>query len=668
MTSIWSFLLQTLSVTLVAGLLLLLKHLFTHQLSPRWQYGIWGLLAVRILLPAGMERGVLLPRLPMWMEVCKTSVEQYLSSAYASSYAPISLTHIFPVFSAPPRSLTDALLVVYAAGVLVFALKYLVTYGRLRLLLRRGAPAGRAMEERLSAVCGRYGLNPCRMVAVPGLPSAFVCGIFRPVLAVPAGEEVDEKILLHELLHLKYRDAAQSAFWCALRCLHWCNPLLHMVFDRIGNDMEALCDQRVLERLEGEERREYGIILLSMANDRYARCPGTTSISNGGAFISQRIQAIVRFKKYPKGMGLVAVCMLAVLVSPTLYGTAMSFEDIDYTPSPARELPQAMAAARLERCSTVAGAIDCYAKGLMEENGIYIALASPLEAQESLVKDMLRASQEEGWAVYHRDSGVELDYLNKSAGYTVLDLTAQSDGSYAGYLAFEVNALADQYGHGWERSQSPDNTGHVILPIRVYESDGWCVEETDRRIFTSQVPEKDLPYPGEAYTSVGCPTKTLAAEGESGTVLISYRSHYTAGGEDTWSWPWDTSDDADVRDPDPHKELPEVTTLYDVAYTPSATPISSYTVEVIPLGEGEEPEFMTESYSNSYGNAYGYDADGSFTMKKWVEDENLSIGSIPHLADFQRAGEEALAPTVFHIRVFWDDAPVDTYALKEETT
>ena len=92
MTSIWSFLLQTLSVTLVAGLLLLLKHLFTHQLSPRWQYGIWGLLAVRILLPAGMERGVLLPRLPMWMEVCKTSVEQYLSSAYASSYAPISLT------------------------------------------------------------------------------------------------------------------------------------------------------------------------------------------------------------------------------------------------------------------------------------------------------------------------------------------------------------------------------------------------------------------------------------------------------------------------------------------------------------------------------------------------------------------------------------------------
>lgn len=162
---------------------------------------------------------------------------------------------------------------------------------------------------------------------------------------------------------------------------------------------------------------------------------------------------------------------------------------------------------------------------------------------------------------------------------------------------------------------------------------------------------------------MGYPTKTLAAEGESGTVLISYRSHYTAGGEDTWSWPWDTSDDADVRDPDPHKELPEVTTLYDVAYTPSATPISSYTVEVIPLVEGEEPEFLTEPFTS----AYGYDADGSFTMKKRVGEKDLSIGSIPHPADYQRTGEKALAAPVFHVRVQWDDETMDTYALKEET-
>jgi beta-lactamase regulating signal transducer with metallopeptidase domain len=90
------------------------------------------------------------------------------------------------------------------------------------------------------------------------------------------------------------------------------------VFNRIENDMESLCDSRVLERLEGEERRLYGGILLAMASEKYARVPGTTSISNGGRNISRRIEALVRFRKYPKGMGLVSVCIALVLAIPPL--------------------------------------------------------------------------------------------------------------------------------------------------------------------------------------------------------------------------------------------------------------------------------------------------------------------------------------------------------------
>ena len=662
MTSIYAFVLQTLTVSLTAAVLLVLKYIFTDHLSPRWQYGVWALLALRILLPAGMERSVLLPGLPLWLETGKAAVESGLSSAYAAVYTPVVLDHVAPIFRGAPRSVTDWLLVVYAAGILVFALRYLASYARLRRLLRRGSPAGAEMEKRLKVVCERYGLKPCRMVAVEGLPSAFVCGVFRPVLALPAGEAVDEKVLLHELLHLKYHDAAQSIFWCALRCLHWCNPFLHLVFDLIGNDMETLCDQRVLERLEGEARREYGVILLSMASEKYARCPGTTSISNGGAFITRRIQAIVRFKKYPKGMALVGLCLMGILVSPTLRGAAVDFSAQDHTPRRRDELTAAMAVARLDRCSTVAGAIDCYAKGLMEENGVYIAMAAPLSTHESLAAEMLRSSTEEGWQVCHLDSGVELEYIRENAGYTVLDLTAQTDGSCEGYLAFMVDALLDRYGHGWERSGSPEHTGHVILPIRAYPTEnGWCVEETDRRIFTSQVPEKDLPFPGEAYTHVGYPTKTLTAEGESGTVTITYRTHYAVGGED-WSWPWEEEEEPAARDPDPHKALPEVTTLYDLSYAPSSEPTGFYTIEVIPLTEGEEPEFLTETFSN----AMGYDGDGSVTVRRNIGPLYRPVESLPHLADFQRTGEKALAPTVFHVRVWWDDGVMDTYALQEE--
>ncbi len=298
MTSIWSFLLQTTTVSVVACLLLVLKRILADKLSPRWQYAVWILLICRIFLPVDTAKAILLP-LPVWFETLKGTVESYLVSAYSGQYLPISSDFVFPVIKTMPVSLTDWLFVIYCIGILVSLLYYLISYIRLRRVLSYSTHAPESIERQVSLLCEAYRLPSCRIICVDALPSAFICGIFKPVLAIPAGKEIDDKILLHELLHLKYLDPLQSILWCLLRSLHWCNPFLHYVFNRIGNDMETLCDQRVLERLIGEERREYGLLLLQMANERYARTPGTSSISNGGKNIARRIQSIARFKKYP---------------------------------------------------------------------------------------------------------------------------------------------------------------------------------------------------------------------------------------------------------------------------------------------------------------------------------------------------------------------------------
>ena len=70
---------------------------------------------------------------------------------------------------------------------------------------------------------------------------------------------MDEAMLLHELLHIKYWDALQNSVWCICRALHWCNPLVLLAIDRAELDMESLCDQRVLERLEGKRGGLTGI-------------------------------------------------------------------------------------------------------------------------------------------------------------------------------------------------------------------------------------------------------------------------------------------------------------------------------------------------------------------------------------------------------------------------
>ena len=91
MTDFWGFLLQTLYVSLVGGLLLLVKAIFQDKLTPKWQYGVWSVLALRILIPVQITwKYVLLP-LPLWVENTRILAEHaifgsgYRRSASASS-------------------------------------------------------------------------------------------------------------------------------------------------------------------------------------------------------------------------------------------------------------------------------------------------------------------------------------------------------------------------------------------------------------------------------------------------------------------------------------------------------------------------------------------------------------------------------------------------------
>lgn len=518
MGNIWEFLLQTLTVSLAAAVLLIVKYLLADKLSPRWQYGVWGLLALRALIPAGTARQVLLP-LPVWVDMWKTAAERGLGSAYASPWSSLDAGSVLPLPSGAPRSLTDWLFLVYVLGVLGWLLWKAAAYARLRLVLRRGTPASAEVSARLAAVCEKYGLRSCRAVEVEGLPTAFVCGVIRPVLALPRGG-ADDKVLLHELLHLKYFDAAQGIFWCLIRALHWCDPFMHYVLDRVGNDLESLCDQRVLERLEGEERREYGGILLGMANAKYARAPGTSSISNGGKNISRRIAAIVRFKLYPRGMALASVCIVLVLAAPLLLGSAGT--DIGHMyPNELDGLDRSLAAARTTRCRTPAAALDTYAKGLIYDNGVFLAAASPFEKHGELYEGM-RASRAEGWVAYHYESVPEQYAIDSGSGYLINNLVC-SEGVCEAELILTVNYVADLENGGWLKDADGDTlTGLYVVPVRAWEAEGWVVEETGERLF---IPITDFmvsdPVSLARWGNDVLPWRdTVSAERECGTVTL----------------------------------------------------------------------------------------------------------------------------------------------------
>lgn len=427
MTDIWSFLLQTLTASGVAVLLLTVKAMFRDKLSPRWQFAVWGVLGLVLLLPAGRGGRHVLLNWPMLIEALK--------SALTGEFG--TLTHVtVPVPLPPtaaPKTAADWLYLIYVAGVLILLARYLVSYVLLRRTLRRGRSA---QNGRVRAVAEQYRLPVCPAVEVDGLPTAFICGVLKPVLALPAGVETDDKVILHELLHLKYKDAAWGLVICFFRCIHWCNPVLWLCADWAGNDLESLCDQRVLERLEGEDRRNYGRILLSMADEKYARTPGTSSAANGGRNIRRRIEAIARFKRYPAGMALVSVCVALALAAPLVMGARA-------------EMPQrwstvntmVMASARTTYCTTCAGAFDTYAKALLTGEIPYRAMCAPLSEQNTLAEAGKGYNRDISW-LWNQAGNVK-SRPNSQEGYQIYNLTQTEDGAWEGLLVLELNYTPD---------------------------------------------------------------------------------------------------------------------------------------------------------------------------------------------------------------------------------
>ena len=152
MGDFWAFLLQTLTASGAAALLLVVKAMFRDKLSPRWQFAIWGVLGLVLTIPAGIGGRYALFNWPFMIEALKT----WLTGSY--TLTEVMLPIPLPAFRTPETALDWAFLV-YILGVAAMLLRYLVTYLRLRLALRSGT----SVDDRAP---GRFGRWPSDMVCL----------------------------------------------------------------------------------------------------------------------------------------------------------------------------------------------------------------------------------------------------------------------------------------------------------------------------------------------------------------------------------------------------------------------------------------------------------------------------------------------------------------------
>lgn len=97
----------------------------------------------------------------------------------------------------------------------------------------------------------------------------FTYGILTPVVIIPKAFIQDEKILeismLHELVHVKQFDVLIKLLLVVSVCVHWFNPLVWVMYVYANKDIELSCDEKVVELLGEQSKKEYINSLLKVA-------------------------------------------------------------------------------------------------------------------------------------------------------------------------------------------------------------------------------------------------------------------------------------------------------------------------------------------------------------------------------------------------------------------
>ena len=147
------------------------------------------------------------------------------------------------------------------------------------------------------------------------IPSPFVKGIFRPKIYLPCGMEKEQQkiVLLHEQYHIYRKDHLVKSLSFLLLMIYWFQPLVWAAWLCMCRDMEMSCDEKVLEMLGEDKRKEYSRTLLVFASEKqvFRHMP----LAFGEQDAKKRIQHVLDYRKPAMwGSMLAAAAILGVLL------------------------------------------------------------------------------------------------------------------------------------------------------------------------------------------------------------------------------------------------------------------------------------------------------------------------------------------------------------------
>ncbi|WP_242142161.1 MULTISPECIES: M56 family metallopeptidase [unclassified Bacillus cereus group] len=342
----------SLMASILVGIILCVKIVLKDKLTPRWQYVLWMILVVRLLLPWSPDSSYNIYSLFYQSEVSEVFPKQSSSTTLQKSVqeneefkGALEIPDAAHTMNQKEEqkeatfSMYNLALYIWLFGVSLLAIVTFVMNGRLYFYIKKQPYITKENIMMIFENCRKsVGIRRNIPICVAGkISSPTVFGFFRPrvLLSNQHIERLNEKqleyIFYHELAHIKRRDVAVNWLMYSLLILNWFNPILWYAYSCMREDQELACDALALTFVDSEEQIAYGhtIITLLEHYSGYYQAPSLANLSRNKHTLKRRIFMIKKFKKTSYRLSALGVIVVVAVAFVSLLNLNVRATEVD---------------------------------------------------------------------------------------------------------------------------------------------------------------------------------------------------------------------------------------------------------------------------------------------------------------------------------------------------
>lgn len=365
----------SLSGALIGILIAAIHPLTGKYFSKKWNYYIWLLVFVRLLLPLHFESDFLPPlnfhtgfsqndstaqagstvqnademqigtpaQTGRMIQTNEVDHSVAITDASASAAADTSAG------TAPmlPGVITTATAYIWLIGAITALFIKLFNYQRFQNELKTNCTCITdhrvlAMEN---AFCAELRIREIPVIyASPSVASPMTIGLWNPVILIPkvfsdqnapaflsAEQNLThfQLVLHHELIHVARKDLLYKWVYQLLLCIHWFNPILHLIGRQINRDCELACDEAILPKLTETGKQMYGNILLDTAEQNiiHRQNAFATTLLENKKDLKKRLDGILHYQKTTRFRLVFSACVFVMILTLSACSTVWISSD-----------------------------------------------------------------------------------------------------------------------------------------------------------------------------------------------------------------------------------------------------------------------------------------------------------------------------------------------------